>query len=359
MAVVRSMTGWTKGCLAGGAENQTWRPHGTRRRALTGFAVGIAGVAAAVLLPALPAAAEGLKVAAVFETPIEEPWVNQIHVALLRAQEELGIEYTWSESVKPADFERVLREYAEGGQQLIMGDAFGAERSARRAARNYPDVAFVFGSGIGPADPNFGVFDNWIHEPAYLSGMIAGGLTKTNQLGVVAAMPIPEVNRLSNAFCAGAKEVNPEVKCRYSFIGSFFDPPKAKEAAIAQIEAGADVLYAERFGVIEAAAERGVLAISNMSDQSELGPETVVTGPVWDMWPTVSHVVKMVEAGVFTAQDFGGFSLMAKGGSYLAPYHAFEDKLPAELQELVAARTEEILSGNFRVDVDESAPDND
>jgi basic membrane lipoprotein Med (substrate-binding protein (PBP1-ABC) superfamily) len=77
--------------------------------------------------------------------------------------------------------------------------------------------------------------------------MIAGKMTKTNILGVVAAMPIPEVNRLSNAFCSGAKEVNKNVRCRFSFIGSFFDPPKAKEAALAQIEAGADVLYAERF----------------------------------------------------------------------------------------------------------------
>jgi basic membrane lipoprotein Med (substrate-binding protein (PBP1-ABC) superfamily) len=304
-------------------------------------------------------AQDPLKVAAVFETPIEEPWVNQIHVALLQAQQELGIEYVWSESVKSADFERVIREYAEKGYQLIMGDSFGAERIARRAAQAYPDVAFVFGSGIGPAEPNFGVFDNWIHEPAYLSGMIAGKMTKSNIIGVVAAMPIPEVNRLSNAFCAGAKEVNPDAKCRFSFIGSFFDPPKAKEAALAQIEAGVDVIYAERFGVIEAAAERGILAISNMSDQSALAPDTVITGPVWNMWPTVKHVITLVQAGVFTAQDFGGFSYMGKGGSYLAPYHAWEEKLPAEVKEMVATRTEEILSGNYRVEVNEAVPVSD
>ncbi len=118
-------------------------------------------------------AADGLRVAAVFETPIEEPWVNQIHVALQKAEEELGIEYTWSESVKAADFARVMREYAEDDYDLVMGDSFGAERIARRVARDYPDTAFTFGSGIGPAEPNFAVFDNWIHEPAYLAGMIA------------------------------------------------------------------------------------------------------------------------------------------------------------------------------------------
>jgi basic membrane protein A len=297
-----------------------------------------------------------LKVAAVFETPIEEPWVNQIHVALLRAKKDLGIQYEWSESVKSADFARVMREYAEKGYQLITGDAFGAERIARRVAVDYPKIAFVFGSGIGPAEPNFGVFDNWIHEPAFLSGMIAGKMTKSNIIGVVAAMPIPEVNRLANAFYAGAKEVNPKVKCKFSFIGSFFDPPKAKEAALAQIEAGVDVIYAERFGVIEAAKEKGILAISNMSDQSSLAPDTVITGPVWDMWPTVSYMVNLVKAGVFTAQDFGGFSFMSKGGSYLAPYHKFETKLPADVKELVAKRKAEILAGTFRVDIDESIP---
>jgi basic membrane protein A len=223
-------------------------------------------------------------------------------------------------------------------------------------ARDYREVAFAFGSGIGPAEPNFAVFDNWIHEPAYLAGMIAGKLTSSNVIGVVAAMPIPEVNRLSNAFCDGAKEVNEAVRCKFSFIGSFFDPPKAKEAAIAQIEGGVDVIYAERFGVIEAAAERGIPAIGNMSDQSELAPDTVVTSVVWDMWPTVKQVINLVQADVFTAQDFGQFSFMGKGGSYLAPYHAWEDKLPDDVKAMVAERTQEIMDGTFRVPVDESAP---
>ncbi len=318
--------------------------------------VALAAAAALVAATISTAPAAELKVAAVFETPIEEPWVNQIHVALERAKAELGIEYVYSESVKSADFARIMREYAEGGYQLVMGDAFGAERIARRVARAYPDVAFTFGSGIGPAEPNFAVFDNWIHEPAYLAGMIAGKLTKSNTVGAVAAMTIPEVNRLCNAFCAGAKETNPAVRCKFSFIGSFFDPPKAKEAALAQIEQGVDVIYAERFGVIEAAAEKGVVAIGNMSDQSELAPDTVVTSVVWDMWPTVKQVVGLVKAGVFTSQDFGQFSFMGKGGSFLAPYHAWESKLPAEVKGMVAARKQEILDGTFRVGIDESAP---
>jgi basic membrane protein A and related proteins len=320
----------------------------------------LAGVGALALAGSRAAfAADKLKVAAVFGTPIEEPWVNQIHVALLKAKDELGIDYQWSESVKASDFARVLREYAEKGTNLIMGDAFTDEQAARRVAKQYPKVAFVMGSGIGPADPNFSVFDNWIHEPAYISGMIAGKLTKTNAVGVVAAMPIPEVNRLANAFCAGAKEVNDKAKCKFSFIGSFFDPPKAKEAALAQIEAGVDAIYAERFGVIEAAKDKGIVAFSNMSDQSSLAPDTVITGPVWDMWPTVSNAIKLVQAGVYTAQDFGNFSTMAKGGSYLAPLHDWDKKLPGDVRDLVAKRTQDIMDGNFRVDVNEAVPQSD
>jgi basic membrane lipoprotein Med (substrate-binding protein (PBP1-ABC) superfamily) len=312
------------------------------------FMIGVAAV------PAL--SAEKLKVAAIFSTPIEEPWVNQIHVALQRAQKELGIDYKWAENVQSADYQRVLRQFARDGYKLITGDAFAAEDVARRVAKEFPDVAFVFGSGQGPAEPNFSVYDNWIHEPAYLSGLIAGKMTKSNVVGSVAAMDIPEVDRLVNAFCSGAKDVNPKVTCKVTFIGSFFDPPKAKEAALAQIGAGVDAIYAERFGVIEAAKEKGIIAFSNMSDQSSLAPDTVVTGPVWDMWPTIQAAIKEVQAGVYTAQDFGSFSLMAKGGASLAPLHDWDKKLPGDVKDAVLAKQKDIVEGNFRVNVDESTP---
>lgn len=332
-------------------------PGSISRRTVLG--IGAAGLAATVLPRGAFAKDKKVKVAAIFATPIEEPWDNQVHVALQRAEKELGIAYKWSEKVQTADFSRVMREYAQGGYDLVMGDAFAAERESRRTAKQFPKTAFLFGSGAGPADPNFGVFDNWIHEPAYLSGLIAGKMSKSGTVGAVAAMGIPEVNRLVNAFFAGARESNPGVKRKVSFIGSFFDPPKAKEAAIAQIDAGVDVIYAERFGVIEAAQEKKIYAISNMSDQSSLAPDTVITGPVWDMFPTVRQAVKLVGAGVFTAQDFGDFSRMAKGGSRLAPFHRFEDKLPAEVKDLVKKKTAEIMEGNFRVDVDENTPTSD
>ena len=98
------------------------------------------------------------------------------------------------------------REIAEADQPaIIFGDSFGNEEAVRAVAADYPDIPFVFGSGGGPAEPNFSVFDNWIHEPAYLAGWLAGGLTKSNTIGVVAGYPVPEVNRITNAFIEGAR----------------------------------------------------------------------------------------------------------------------------------------------------------
>jgi basic membrane lipoprotein Med (substrate-binding protein (PBP1-ABC) superfamily) len=253
--------------------------------------------------------------------------------------------------------ERVLRETAEQQKpDVIFGDAFGNEEAVRRVAAEYPGIAFVFGSGLGPADPNFSVFDNWIHEPAYLAGMLAGGLSKSNTIGVVGGYPVPEVNRLVNAFTKGAKEINPAAKVLVTFINSWFDPAAAKEAALAQVDAGADVLYAERFGVIEAAKDKGLFAIGNMSDQNELAPDLVVTGPVWNMSPTVEYVLKQVASGAYTAQDLKDFSMVAKGGASLAAFHGVESKIPADLLAKVKEKEAQIKNGLFRVDIDEAQP---
>lgn len=306
-------------------------------------------------------AAKPFKIAAIFQTAIEEPWDGVIHQACLKIQKEMeNIEYEFTEKIAAADFEKVLREYAERGFDLIVGDAFLAgEDPARRIAKDYPEIAFAFGSEFGPVAPNFSVFDNWIHEPAYLCGVIAGRLTKTNVLGVVAAIPIGEVNRLVNAFKAGALKVNPKVKVKISYIGGWFDPPKAKEAAIAQIEAGADLIFAERFGVFEAAKEKGIFAFGNMSDQNAMAPGVVITGPMWDMYPTIKFCIEMVQKKAWVSMDLGEWSMMAKGGSRLAPFHSFEKTLPADVIKEVRDLEQKILNGTYRVPVDEQKPASD
>lgn len=298
------------------------------------------------------------RMAAVYQTAIEEPWDGAIHQAALKAEEELDIEYEFTEQVAAADFERVLREYAERGFDLIIGDAFLAgEEPSRRVAEDYPETAFAFGSEFGPAEPNFSVFDNWIHEPAYLMGVIAGHMTESNTLGVVAAIPINEVNRLVNAFHEGALSVNEDAELEITYIGSWFDPAAAAEATEAQIEAGADLIYAERFGVFEVAAENDVLAFGNMVDQHDLAPDTVITSAVWDMYPTIEYLVKQVRADAYVAQDLKDWSMMAKGGAELAPFYNFEDRLPDEVITQVEELEQQILDGTFRVPIIEEEPD--
>jgi basic membrane lipoprotein Med (substrate-binding protein (PBP1-ABC) superfamily) len=315
-------------------------------------------------VPVAPAAsseqeAGPLVVFGAYATAIEEPWDGVIHSALNKAQDEGKIAYTYTDDIGYAgDMERILREVAEQSQpDIIFGDAFGNEEAVRRVAKDYPEIAFVFGSGGGPVEPNFSVFDNWIHEPAYLSGMLAGGLTESNIIGVVGGFPVPEVNRIVNAFIAGATAVNPDVDVKTAFINSWFDPAAAKEAALAQVDAGADVLFAERFGVIEAAAENGLYAFGNMSDQKELAPQYVVTSNVWNMEPTVEYIINQVAGGTYTAQDLKDFSMVAKGGASLAPINEeVMGGIPTELLEQVQAKEQEIINGLFRVDIAEAQP---
>ena len=326
-----------------------------RRAVLAGM---VALTLAVGMVAAAPAPAqEKVKVAGVYTVPIEQQWVSRIHLALKAAEERGEVEYVWAESVANNDYERVMRQYAEGGQQLIVGEAFGVERAARSAAGDYPETAFLMGSSLPPSGGNFAVFDNFIQEPAYLTGMIAGGMTTSNLIGMVGGYPIPEVNRLMNAFMDGARETNPEVRFMVTFIGSWFDPPKAKEAAFAMIDRGADILYAERFGVSDAAKERGVLAIGNVIDTQPQYPDTVVASALWHMEPSINRAVAAVRDGTFEAEDYGPYSMMEHGGSSLAPLGTFEGKVPAEVMTEVREREQQILDGGFTVEIDDSEPE--
>lgn len=310
-----------------------------------------------------PSAASGggsgkIKVFGAYATPLEEPWDNVIHTALQAAADKGEIDYTHTDNIGySGDMERVLRDEATKNKpDIIFGDAFGNRDAVAKVAAEFPNIAFVFGSDGGPANPNLSVFDNWIHEPAYLTGLIAGKMTKSNTIGVVAAMPIPEVNRIVNGFIQGAKEVNPNAKITVSYINSFFDPAKAKEATLAMIDAGADIIFAEREGGIQAAAERKVFSFGALTDQHAEAPDYVLTSPLWSMGPTVDYIINQVKSKSYTAQDLKDFSLMTKGGSSLAPYGAAESKIPQDVRDLVSQKQADIISGKFRVDINEAAP---
>ncbi len=329
----------------------------TRRRIFTGHLLATSlAIAASLGWSGAALAQAKLKVAAVYTVPFEQQWVSRIHTALKAAEARGEIEYKATENVANADYERVMREYATAGNQLIVGEAFAVEAAARKVAKDFPKTAFLMGSSGKPQAPNFSVFDNYIQEPAYLTGMIAGGMTKTGKIGLVGGFPIPEVNRLMHAFMAGAKEVNPKAEFTVTFINSWFDPPKAKEATFAMIDKGADVLYAERFGVSDAAKEKGKLAIGNVINTQPQYPDTVVASALWDMSPTIALALKNVKAGSFKAEDYGPYSMMKHKGSSLSPLGTFEAKVPADLKAKVKAKEADILAGKFTVKVDDSQP---
>ncbi len=320
----------------------------TRRAALAlALAAATAGTATAQ---------DALKVAAIYTVPVEQQWVSRIHKALEAAQARGEVEYSFSENVANTDYERVMREYAEGGAALVVGEAFAVERAARSVAADYPETAFLMGSSFGPSQPNFAVFDNWIHEPSYLTGVIAGHATESGLIGMVGGYAIPEVNRLMHAFMDGARSANPDVKFIVSFINSWYDPPKAKEAAFAMMDAGADVMYAERFGVSDAAVERGVKAIGNVIDTSSDYPGTILASAIWHMEPTIDRAVAAVRAGDFEPADYGQFSFMAFDGASLTLDPAL---VPAEVVAEVEAKEAEIRAGLFRVNVNDAEPVSD
>ncbi|WP_378944755.1 BMP family protein [Mesorhizobium sp. ANAO-SY3R2] len=330
---------------------------GVSRRTLI-KAAGASAVFAAAGLPVRLFAADPIKVAAVYTVPVEQQWVSRIHKAANAAKERGDIEYVYSENTANNDYERVMREYAEAGYQLILGEVFGVEDAARAVAKDYPNVAFLMGSSFKPdaAVPNFSVFDNYIQDASYLSGIVAGAMTKTKNIGMVGGYPIPEVNRLMNAFMAGVKESAPDAKFQVAFIGSWFDPPKAKETAFAQIDGGADLLYAERFGVSDAAKEKGALAIGNVIDTQADYPDTVVASALWDFQPTLDKAISEVKAGTFKAEDYGVYSFMKNGGSSLAPLGTFDSKVPDEVKAKVAEKEKAIKDGSLVVEINDAEP---
>jgi len=326
----------------------------SRRTAATLIGAGLGSL----LLGSNAWAGKKIKVAGIYTQPIQQKWVGRLHQALVKARDAGAVDYVFSEKVANTDYIRVMREIAESGVALVVGEAFGISKEARKVADEYKNVAFLMGDPFRPHGENFSVFDNYIHEPCYLMGIIAGSLTKTKKIGMVGGYPIGEVNRLFHAFINGARSVDPSIQYKVNFIGSWFDPPKAKEAAFAQIETGVDMMYAERAGVVDAAREKGILAFGNVNDMNkeENGTDVVVVSALWHMENAINHAIGLVKSGNFKADDYKEWTMMQKGGASLSPYYEFEDRIPAEVKAKVAALQVDILSGKHVVEIIDDQP---
>ncbi len=319
-----------------------------RLRLLAALALG--AIAAPLAGPAL--AADALKVAMILPGPISDnDWNAGGYAGLEAAAKNLGIDVAYTENVTDADAERVLRDYASRGYGLIFAHSFSFGDAALAVAEDFPDVKFMAGTAQHLA-PNVGTYDNPDYQGAYLTGMLSAGASRSGVIGWVGGNPAPNMLANYHAWVAGAQEINPKIDVKLSWLGSWFDPPKAKEAAIAQVEQGADVLSAQSVGVIDAAVEKNVLVIGAVSDQNHLGPKVVLTSVLWDLGPLVTDAAKSVQEGKWESK---AWSYGIKEGSIrLAPFHGLDAKVDPKVLTAVDAKFQAIKDGQFVVPHDTS-----
>jgi len=185
-----------------------------------------------------------------------------------------------------ADAERVIRDMAGQGNKLIFGTTFGYMEPMVKIAADIKDVKFEHATGYKQSD-NLRTYDSRTYEGAYMAGVIAGKMTKTNTLGVVASVPIPEVIRNINSFTLGAQSSNPKIKTKVVWVNTWFDPPKETEAATSLINGGADVLFqnTDSPAVLKTAEAKGKRAFGWDSDMTAYGPKAHLASSVINWGP--------------------------------------------------------------------------
>jgi basic membrane protein A len=253
---------------------------------------------AAASAPA-PAKAEPLKIAFAYVGPVGDGGWSFAHDNGRKAVEkEFGdkVVTSYVEKVpESADAERVMRDMVAQGNKLIFGTTFGYMEPMLKVAADAKDVKFEHATGYKTAE-NLRTYDSRTYEGAYMAGVIAGSMTKTNTLGVVGSIPIPEVVRNINSFTLGAQSVNPKVKTKVVWVGDWFNPPKETEAATALINGGADVLMqnTDSSAVLQTAEKMGKRAFGWDSDMTAYGPKAHLGSAVINWGPYYVSTVREV-----------------------------------------------------------------
>ncbi|BCV22362.1 BMP family ABC transporter substrate-binding protein [Moorella sp. Hama-1] len=256
------------------------------------------------------------------------------------------VETSYMENVpEGADVERVLTELAEKGNKIIFATSFGYMDYVINVAKKYPNVIFMHCSGYKTAD-NVGTYFGAMEEARYLSGMVAGKMTKKNVLGFVAAHPIPEVVRGINAFTLGARSVNPNVKVKVVWTNTWYDPAAEKQAALSLLDSGCDVIaqHQDTPGPQQAAQEKGAYGIGYDSDMSQFAPNATLTSPIWNWGPYYVKTVEAVKNGTWKPDQYYG--TLKDGIIGLSP---FNKMVPQDVRDLVEKKKQEIIDGKFFV----------
>ena len=242
-----------------------------------------------------------------------------------------------------SDAERVIRELAQSGCRVVFTTSFGYMNYTEKVAKQFPKVIFMHATGY-KTGPNLGIYNARFYEGRYLTGVIAGKMTKTNVLGYVAAFPIPEVLQGINAFTRGARSVDPKAEVRVIWTNSWYDPGKEREAAQTLIAQGADVItnHTDSTSVVQAAEEKGKYALGYHSDMSKYGPKAQLTATTHQWGDFYTKAVADVLAGTWkTTNVWGG---MKDGMIKLAPLNP---AIPPEVRALVAKQEADIKGGTL------------
>ncbi len=309
-----------------------------------------APVAAAPAAPPPPPKPEPLKIAFAYVGPVGDGgWTFAHDNARKAIEKEFGdkVKTSFVENVpESADAERVLRDMASQGNKLIFGTTFGYMEPMLKVAPDFKDVKFEHATGYKQAD-NMRTYDSRTYEGAYMAGIIAGKMTKSNTLGIVASIPIPEVIRNINAFTLGAQSTNPKIKTKVVWVNGWFDPPKETEAATALINGGADVLFqnTDSPAVLKTAEAKGKRAFGWDSDMTAYGPKAHLASAIINWGPYYIKATKEALDG--TWKGGGGIWWGVKEGAIDIVSIAAD--VPAETAATVAEVKKGLADGSYNI----------
>ncbi|MCY1150900.1 MAG: BMP family protein [Sphaerochaetaceae bacterium] len=292
-----------------------------------------------------------VKVALLLSGPANDQGWNAIAVAGLQAaQEKYGIETSIMENLGITDTEAAYRDYASQGYDLVIGHGFQFGAPAAKVSADFPNQYFMATESASQTE-NMASYVTSCNEGAYIMGMLAAYMTKSNIVGVEGAMVQPSITKELEAFKLAVKEVNPDIKVLSVYINSYTDVTKGKEAAISMIDQGADVLYhvanQAGTGLIKACEEADILALGNSYDQNSISPNHVISSTSYDIPNVIVKAIENVINGTFSG---GIYNLgMADDIVQIAPYHSFDSVLSQEVKDIISERISQIKDGSFVV----------
>ena len=311
-----------------------------------------AAVMAALSLAPLCGAAgaeEGkeLKVGFVYVSPVGDDGWSYAHDQGRKAIDEMpGVETSFMESVPEGpDSERAFLNMARKGYDIIVGTSFGYMDPMEKVARQFPDVTFMHCSGYKTRE-NMTAYFGRMYQARYLTGMVAGAMTKKNELGYVAAFPTPEVIRGINAFTLGVRAVNPDARVRVVWTRTWYSPDDEKKAAEGLLDVGVDVIaqHQNSAGPQEAAEARGVYSVGYNTDMSDVAPNAHLTSAVWNWVDFYKMFIEKVQAGEWKNGNF--WYGLDSGLVGITPYGPM---VPQDVRDRVDAAKQDIIDGKLVV----------